>query len=77
MTRSTNNRWAMVDDSLWDVTMTSYDRMVETGNVDPVDERNFKLNTKVMTVHRIASLQTRLYTGKASGQFSQACSPKM
>ena len=66
----------MADDSLWDVTMTSYDRMVETGNVDPVDERNFELNTKVMTVHRVASLQTRLYTGQASGQFSQACSPK-
>ena len=67
----------MVGDSLLDATMTSYDRMVETGNVDPVDERNFKLNTKVMTTHRFASMQTRSYTGKASGQFSHHCPPKM
>ena len=32
----------MVDDSLWDVTMK---RAVETGNVDPVDGRKFKIDS--------------------------------
>ena len=49
----------MVDDSLWDVTMTSYNRVVETGNVDPVDERKFKIDTKVMTAQPIAAATIR------------------